>query len=145
MEYTRGLIRGVGLAIVAVVLAPAIADAASRFTIDPAQPSSTSAITVTFKLPKKLPKGQRWMLGITSGLSSPQSCAIGDLAFFRTRGTKGGLLVATFRPQDDPVDNNPTAWCTASQGASTWGLAAFSATRKGNPIRIYARRYFTIT
>lgn len=67
MEFKRGLIRGVGLAIVAVALAPAIADAASRFTIKPPQPSSTSAITVTFKVPKELPKGQQWILSITDG------------------------------------------------------------------------------
>lgn len=143
MEFGRGLIRGVGLAIVAMALVPAIADAASRFTIKPPQPTSTSAIVVTFKVPKELPTGQQWVLGITDGLSSPQSCATIDLKFFRTRGRKGQILKATFRPEQDILDTNPTAWCTG-QGASTWGVIALSATRQGKPVRPVARRYFTI-
>lgn len=145
MAFKSGLIRGVGLAFVTVALGPAVADAASpsRFTIKPPQPSSTSAITVTFKVPKELPKGQRWMLGITDGLSSPQSCATIDLWSFSTRGRKGQILKAMFRPEQDILDTNPTAWCTG-QGASTWGVIAFSATRQGKPVQAVAHRFFTI-
>ena len=82
MEFKRGLIRGVGLAIVAVALVPATAEAASRFTILPPQPSSTSTITVIFKVPNELPKGQHWAIGITDGLQSPQSCATINLNAF---------------------------------------------------------------
>jgi hypothetical protein len=82
MEFKRGLIRGFGLAIVAVAVVPAIADAASRLTIKRPQPNSTSTITVTFKAPKVLPKGQHWMIGITDGLSTPQSCATINLNAF---------------------------------------------------------------
>lgn len=144
MEFKRGLIRCVGLAIAVVALAPAVADAASRFTIKPPQPSSTSAIAVTFKVPKELPKGQQWTLGITDGLSSPQSCATIDLKFFGTRGRKGQILKATFRPEQDILDTNPTAWCTGSQGGSTWAVIAASTTRQGKPVRAFAHRYFTI-
>lgn len=143
MDFKRGLIRGVGLAIVAMALVPAIADAASRLTIKPSQPSPTSTIIVTFKVPKELPKGQVWMLGMTDGVSSPQSCATIDVWSFLTRGRKGQILTAGLWPQQDILDTNPTAWCTG-QGASTWGMIAYSATRQGKPLRVVARRYFTI-
>jgi hypothetical protein len=148
-EFKRGLIRGVSLAIVAVAVVPAIADAASRFIIPPQswrfhifppQPSSTSTIRVIFKVPEELPKDQRWMLGITDYVSGPQSCARSDRGFFNTRGVKGAVLVATFRPED----TNATAWCTGSPRASTWLLIAVSATRRGK-FRPFAGRLFTIT
>jgi hypothetical protein len=99
---------------------------------------------VIFKVPNELPKGQHWAIGITDGLQSPQSCATIDQASFRTRGVKGAILVATFRPEQDGLDTNPTAWCSGSQGGSTWLVIAFSATRRGKPVRGFAGRHFTI-
>lgn len=128
----------------ASVAAPAIADAASQFTIMPLQPNSTSAITVTFKVPKKLPKGQHWILAISDPLSPPQSCASYDQKDFSTRGTKGQILKATFRPEQDILDTNPTAWCTGSPAASRWAVAAISAVRRDKEARVVAHRLFTI-
>jgi len=62
-------------------------------------------------------------------------------------GKKGEVLKATFRPQDDVIDMHPTAWCTASAGASSYGVFAASDTPNGGHFHILVSRFrfFTIS
>lgn len=135
----------VGLTIAAAAVSPAVADAAPRFSVNPSQPTAASTITVTFKVPKKLPKRRHWILLITDALSPPQPCATFDARDFSTRGRKGQILKATFQPGQDVLDTNPTAWCTGSADTSSWGVFAASATNREKRFHVVAHSLFTIS
>lgn len=135
----------VGLTMAAVAVSPAVAAAAPRFTVNPSQPTAASTITVTFKVPKKLPKRRHWILLITDALSPPQPCATFDAKDFGTRGRKGQILKATFQPGQDILDTNPTAWCTGTTDTSSWGVFAASATKREKGFHIVAHTLFTIS
>jgi hypothetical protein len=112
-----------------LVITPMGASARSRFTITPPQPSASSTITVSYSVPGRLPKGHHWVLSMTDRLPLGQSCAVIVTKAFSTRGRRGQILTATFTPQQDVLDNNPTNWCTGQQnGASSWAAFAASAT-----------------
>ena len=147
-----GRTRAAGLTFIGVstgllLITSAAAGGTSPFTIRPSHPTSHSTITITFKVPKKLPKGRHWLLGMGDHLATPQTCASFEELEFDTRGKKGEVLKATFRPQDDVVDTHPTAWCTGSAGASSYGVFAASHTPNGGHFHILVSRFrlFTIS
>jgi hypothetical protein len=93
-----------------------------------------------------LPKGRHWILLMTDGLRVGQPCATFGLKSFNTRGRNGQVLRATFYPQQDILDANPTAWCTGGT-ASSWFVSAASDTRNDQTAKhfhIVAGRLFTI-
>jgi hypothetical protein len=134
------------LVVGAFALAPAAAGAASRFTITPPHPTSSGPITVTFKVPRELPIGRHWILSIGDLVVPGKPCATYDEKDFRTRGRKGQVLKATFYPQQDIIDTNPTRWCTGGFAGSSWSAAAGSAARNGMQFHVVALgRDFTIS
>lgn len=138
----------VGFAMGAFAVAPTAAGAASRFTITPSHPSSSSTITIAFKVPRELPRGRHWILSLSNvGVRPGQPCATFVEKNFRTRGRKGQILKASFYPQLDIIDNHPTAWCSGGV-ASSWGVFAASDTRNDLFVTHYhvvALRSFTIS
>lgn len=131
----------IGLTIGLLLITSAAAGATSPFTVAPSHPTAHSTITVTFKVPKELPKGRYWSLGMGDHLKTPQPCASFEEQEFKTRGEKGEVLKATFRPQDDVVDMHPTAWCTGSGSASSYGVFAASHTHDGRHFHILVSRF----
>jgi hypothetical protein len=129
-------------------VAPTAAGAASRFTITPSQPSSSSTITIAFKVPRQLPQGRHWVLSLSNlGVRPGQPCATFVEKSLNTRGRTGRVLKATFYPQQDILDTNPTGWCTGG-AASSWGVFAASDTRNdltAKQYRVVAAKYFTIS
>jgi hypothetical protein len=140
MRDTRGRrLLCIGFTVGMLAVPPALASARSRFAITPPQPSANSTITVSFKIPRRLPKGRHWILSIEDFLRTGQSCATFDTRDFATRGRRGQILKATFTPRQDFLDKNPTAWCTGSTLASGWAAFAESDT-----IYDLTRKYFHV-
>ncbi len=115
-------------AALAVTAAPA---AASRVTaahvaavrhvppvsVSPGIPHPGQKITVSFKVNKRAPAGWYWWFSVLSLNKSQRNCATFAFKIFKTRGTVGHTLRATFAPNMDVLRNRPSRWCSGKMAA----------------------------
>jgi hypothetical protein len=97
------------------------------------QPSD--AITVTFRVPERLPRGESWVLAIESN-APPAGCVKFDAQFLRDAVPVGGLLTATLLPTDSLSLPSPlTQWCSGP-----FDVAAFTSANHGKTVKRVSSR-----